>query len=176
MPSDLTPRQRTILAALARGASNKEIAAEMGISEQGVKSHISRLLARYGATNRTELVTVTRAWSLADEKRYDAMDNAIVDIRRSMTRRGQARGAAVVGMTELQRQSALLSEDSPPEVATAIERLRDVLRELRVAVELANDLPEGRGTKPLANAVKRRAAEAEKQLKALERVVQTARG
>ena len=52
----LTPRQHVILRSVARGKTNKDIAAELGISEQGVKVHISRLLERYGAENRVELL------------------------------------------------------------------------------------------------------------------------
>ena len=55
----LTARQHVILRSVARGKTNKDIAAELGISEQGVKVHISRLLERYGAENRVELVSVT---------------------------------------------------------------------------------------------------------------------
>jgi len=66
----LTPRQHVILRNVARGKTNKDIAAELGISEQGVKVHISRLLERYGAENRVELVNLARAWPEADGNRY----------------------------------------------------------------------------------------------------------
>src|SRR5258708_35358073 len=52
----LTQRQREVLALLRRGRSNREIGADLGISEDGVKAHLSRLYLRYGVTNRVELL------------------------------------------------------------------------------------------------------------------------
>src|SRR5947208_1596776 len=53
---ELTERQRQVLALLDRGLSNKQIAAELGLREQSVKAHVSRLLDRYGAESRLALV------------------------------------------------------------------------------------------------------------------------
>lgn len=61
-PRPLTTRQRAVIGLVATGASNKDIARRLGITEQGVKAHVSRLLERHGATNRVELVHLTRAW------------------------------------------------------------------------------------------------------------------
>jgi DNA-binding CsgD family transcriptional regulator len=36
--------------------TNKEIGARMGITERGVKHHVSRLFVLYGVTNRAELI------------------------------------------------------------------------------------------------------------------------
>ncbi len=41
---------------VARGHSNREIAARLGISEDGVKAHVRRLLDKYAVPNRTALV------------------------------------------------------------------------------------------------------------------------
>jgi DNA-binding NarL/FixJ family response regulator len=54
----LTPREAEVLQLLAQGKPNKEIAAELFISERTVKFHISAILAKLGATNRTEAVTI----------------------------------------------------------------------------------------------------------------------
>jgi DNA-binding NarL/FixJ family response regulator len=54
----LTLREREVLATLARGLGNKQIAAELGVSERTVKFHVSSLFAKLGAGNRTEAVTI----------------------------------------------------------------------------------------------------------------------
>lgn len=52
----LTPRQRQVLAGIARGRQTKEIARELGVSEATVKTHLARACARLGAANRAEAV------------------------------------------------------------------------------------------------------------------------
>ena len=54
----LTPREREVLQALARGLGNKQIAARLGVSERTVKFHVSALFEKLGAGNRTEAVTI----------------------------------------------------------------------------------------------------------------------
>ena len=54
----LTLREREVLETLARGLGNKQIAAELGVSERTVKFHVSSLFAKLGAGNRTEAVTI----------------------------------------------------------------------------------------------------------------------
>jgi DNA-binding NarL/FixJ family response regulator len=51
----LTPRQREILRELKTGASNKQIAARLVISEQTVKNHVSRILKKLSLRSRHEL-------------------------------------------------------------------------------------------------------------------------
>jgi two-component system, NarL family, response regulator LiaR len=50
----LTPREREVLELLARGAPNKRIARELGISEKTVKTHVGHVLAKLGVTDRTQ--------------------------------------------------------------------------------------------------------------------------
>jgi DNA-binding NarL/FixJ family response regulator len=50
----LTPREREVLALLAQGLGNKQIAWELSVSEHTVKYHVSSLYAKLGAGSRTE--------------------------------------------------------------------------------------------------------------------------
>lgn len=54
--SSLSAREREVLVLVARGQSNKEIAAKLGITEATVKCHVSVILARLQANDRTEAV------------------------------------------------------------------------------------------------------------------------
>jgi two-component system, NarL family, response regulator len=54
--SDLSSREREVLSLLARGRTNKEIAAELGISVATVKCHVSVILMRLQAADRTQAV------------------------------------------------------------------------------------------------------------------------
>ena len=55
---ELTEREVEVLRMLAEGFANKEIASRLGISDHTVKFHISSILAKLGASSRTEAVTV----------------------------------------------------------------------------------------------------------------------
>ena len=54
----LTPREREVLGLLAAGHSNQEIARQLFITERTVKYHVSSILGKLSAANRTEAVTV----------------------------------------------------------------------------------------------------------------------
>jgi NarL family two-component system response regulator YdfI len=54
----LTPREVEVLALLAEGAGNKEIARQLRISEHTIKFHVGSILAKLGASSRTEAVTL----------------------------------------------------------------------------------------------------------------------
>jgi len=54
----LTPREVDVLKLLAQGLQNKEIAAQLVITERTVKFYVSAILSKLGAGNRTEAVTI----------------------------------------------------------------------------------------------------------------------
>ena len=53
---DITPRETEVLNLVADGFSNGEIAGYLSISENTVKYHLSRIMSKFGAANRTEAV------------------------------------------------------------------------------------------------------------------------
>ena len=63
-PRRPSAREMSAIRLLARGASNDEIAAGLGISIKTVESHLRRLFGRYGVLSRTELamLAVREGW------------------------------------------------------------------------------------------------------------------
>lgn len=55
---ELTDREQQVLAMMADGLGNKEIAMRLGISSHTVKFHISSILGKLGAGSRTEAVSI----------------------------------------------------------------------------------------------------------------------
>ena len=60
----LTPRQSEVLAALAGGMSNKDIAVKFSLSEKTVKVHVGAILRALGVTNRTQAARAAHAAGL----------------------------------------------------------------------------------------------------------------
>ena len=55
---ELSGRELEVLRLLVAGASNKAVAAQLGLSENTVKTHISRIFAKLGVQSRAEAVAV----------------------------------------------------------------------------------------------------------------------
>jgi DNA-binding CsgD family transcriptional regulator len=56
----ISPRELTILKELAAGHSNKEIAANLNVSPNTVKTHVSRLYEKLGSNRRTDAINKAR--------------------------------------------------------------------------------------------------------------------
>jgi DNA-binding NarL/FixJ family response regulator len=54
----LTPRELEVLSLISEGLHNSEIAARLFVTERTVKFHVSSILAKLGADNRTEAVAI----------------------------------------------------------------------------------------------------------------------
>lgn len=61
---EITPRELETLGLIAKGLSNREIADRLGVSENTVKTHCSRLFDKLGARRRTQAVQIGRASGL----------------------------------------------------------------------------------------------------------------
>jgi two-component system, NarL family, response regulator len=55
---DLTSREIDVLRLIAAGNANKEIAGQLSIGEETVKGHVTNILAKLGANDRTHAVTI----------------------------------------------------------------------------------------------------------------------
>jgi DNA-binding NarL/FixJ family response regulator len=68
----LTPRERDVLALLAKGQSNKSIARLLEVQVGTIRGHVSMILAKLGVTNRTEAATVTLQQGLLSRDTHPA--------------------------------------------------------------------------------------------------------
>ena len=60
----LTPRERAVLRLVATGSTNREVAAELGVGEETVKTMLSRAFVKLGARRRAEAVAVAQSRGL----------------------------------------------------------------------------------------------------------------
>jgi DNA-binding CsgD family transcriptional regulator len=71
----LTPEQHNVVARLARGLSYAEVALELGISEDAVKSRVRRVVARLNAGNVREALSILSEWGLISRRRPPPKDS-----------------------------------------------------------------------------------------------------
>ena len=62
--ASLTPQQFKVLTMLSSGLLNKQIAYELGVSEATVKAHMTAIMQKLGATNRTQAVVLSQRLAL----------------------------------------------------------------------------------------------------------------
>jgi len=55
---ELSEREITVLRLIAAGNANKEIAAQLGLAEDTIKRHVTNILSKLGANDRTHAVTI----------------------------------------------------------------------------------------------------------------------
>ncbi len=60
--SDLSPREKQVLAMIAQGASSREIAATLFLTEGTVRNHISHILARLNVRDRIQAAIVAKSF------------------------------------------------------------------------------------------------------------------
>lgn len=63
---DLTARERDVLALVADGRANRDIAARLGISEHTVKFHLASLFGKLGVSTRTQAVRRALDWGVIE--------------------------------------------------------------------------------------------------------------
>lgn len=66
--STLTEREREVLALLSEGATNREVAAELYLSIDTVKTHVRKVFTKLGVGNRTQAAIVARDYGLELKK------------------------------------------------------------------------------------------------------------
>lgn len=64
--SALTPREIEVLRLVAAGNANKEIGAQLSLTEVTIKSHVKNILAKLGANDRTHAVTIALKRGIMD--------------------------------------------------------------------------------------------------------------
>ena len=64
LPEPLSPRELEILRLIATGASNREIASRLFITEGTVKNHVTDILGKLGVTDRTQAALKARDLNL----------------------------------------------------------------------------------------------------------------
>jgi NarL family two-component system response regulator LiaR len=69
---DLTPREEQVLALVAQGLNNGEIAGKLVVSQSTVKFHVSSILAKLGVSSRTEAATLAVQHGLVRARDGDA--------------------------------------------------------------------------------------------------------
>jgi DNA-binding NarL/FixJ family response regulator len=104
-----TERERQVLATLRRGLPNKIIASELDLSENTIKVHISHIMRKLNATNRTEAVVFSQQFGSAGAKSNGA---ALRPAPRSSRSEAYLASLTVLGLAFLSELSRLVTMGS----------------------------------------------------------------
>jgi DNA-binding CsgD family transcriptional regulator len=85
----LTPRQRSVLDALADGLSNKEIAARLGVDTDTVKVHCRAVFRAIGARNRVH-AALMHAQKVPHDAALSVLQRQNVELREAVARLSNA--------------------------------------------------------------------------------------
>ena len=107
MPT-LTAREGEVARLISRGLTNKEIAAQLGISDRTVGAHIQNILNKLGASNRAQIAALSAQYPTAGSLAQPPFAAPSRPLARS------ARAVALVGASLI--VSVLLSADHPPQL------------------------------------------------------------
>lgn len=151
-PTDLTDRQRAVVELVRQGWSNREVGAKLGITEDGVKAHLSRLYLRYGVSNRVELLA-----SIAE----DTGARIAVAPTPRQALRALSRGAEA---------PAAGSRGTNGSAKAKLAAVRDVLTAVDATLSLVSELP-AETAEPVITAVRSRLGAALSALDDAQRVV-----
>ena len=66
--ASLTPRERQVVAYLGEGASRNQIAEQLNLTANTVRTHLQNIMAKLGVHSALELVALTRAWSVPPDE------------------------------------------------------------------------------------------------------------
>lgn len=70
-PDDLTAREHDVLRLIVAGRANKQIARALGVSEKTVKTHVSNILQKLGAADRTQAAVLAIRNRLVQEQEQE---------------------------------------------------------------------------------------------------------
>ena len=154
--TQLTERQRMVIAHVRQGYSNREIGDKLAISEDGVKAHLSRLYLRYGVTNRVELISSVNE---------NGDETSLLRPSAPYMPRARANGTPTTTAT---------SGPATP-AAVKLGAVRDALVAVDAALSLVSELPP-ETTEAMIGAVKRRLGGAIAALDEAQRAATTSAG